>query len=102
MSEEFDEILKESGFKRPTFDSATTWEPEDYGFEPKKITDTLVRGDVYYKGNFELRRREYNYWLCRKKVINERNNTEYLQRFYLKIFPEEIEQAKWLLTSGLK
>lgn len=60
MSEEFDEILEASGFKAPSFD-VNTWEPEDYGFEPKKIGDNLLRCDVYYKGNYELRRRPHDY-----------------------------------------
>lgn len=97
-----DEIVGELGFSSPPLENLISWQPEDYDFHPKRINDNLIRADIYYKDNYELRKRDYNYWLCRKRITNERGNTEYLTRFYLKILPEEIEAANWLLTKGLK
>jgi hypothetical protein len=74
------------------------WIPEDFGFNARS-TDR----DVFYKGKYELRRKKYNNWLLRKRVRNERGNTEMLVKWgMIVIEPQETEFAEMMFTLGLR
>lgn len=74
------------------------WIPEDFGFIPRS-EDRIV----FYKGKYELRRKNYNNWLLRKRVKNERGNSEMLIKWgMLVIEPKEVEFAKMMFTLGLR
>ena len=74
------------------------WIPEQFGFTPKDDNR-----NVFYKGKYELRRKQYNNWLLRKKVRNERGNTEMLVKWgMIVIEPKEIEWAELMFSLGLR
>ena len=74
------------------------WIPEDYGFVARDKERI-----VFYKGKYELRRKQYNNWLLRKNRKNERGNTEMLIKWgMIVIEPAEIEFANLMFTLGLR
>jgi hypothetical protein len=74
------------------------WIPEDYGFVARDEQRT-----VFFKGRYELRRKQYNNWLLRKKVKNERGNTEMLIKWgMIVIEPREVAFAELMFTLGLR
>jgi hypothetical protein len=95
MSEDLD-IGLEKDVKNKPF-----WIPEDFGFEPHKIQGRVTREDVFYKDAYQLKRLRNDFWLLRKRIRNERGNTEYLIRFYLPITPHEIKFAKELFVNKI-
>jgi hypothetical protein len=78
-------------------DPQDIWNPEDYGFEKHKDSTGLW----YYK-NYELRSLKNGYWLLRRKVKNERGNSEMLVKWYLNIHFHDKEFADVIFTKGLK
>jgi hypothetical protein len=76
------------------------WTPEDFGFLIAKIGESPV--PLWYFKNFELRSFPNDYWLCRRKVKNDKGNTEMLHRWWVKIRPDDVEFAKMLFTKGLE
>jgi hypothetical protein len=101
MDEQKPIVFNEADFR---FDKPepSVWTPEEFGFSAKRINERLTREDIYYRDNFELRRLAHNYWLCRRKVKNERGNSEYMIRFYCKIEPTDTIFANELFTKGLR
>lgn len=74
------------------------WIPEDYGFIPRDSSRI-----VFYKGKYELRRKQYNNWLLRKNRKNERGNSEMLIKWgMIVIEPQEVEFADLMFTLGLR
>jgi hypothetical protein len=73
------------------------WIPDDYGFERHKSNSSLW----YYK-NFELRSLANDYWLLRRKVKNERGNSEMLVKWYFLIPLDDKELADMMFTKGLR
>jgi len=74
------------------------WIPEDYGFVSRDDSRT-----VFFKGKYELRRKQYNNWLLRKNYKNKRGNSEMLIKWgMIVIEPQEIEFADLMFTLGLR
>lgn len=74
------------------------WIPEDYGFVSRDDSRT-----VFFKGKYELRRKQYNNWLLRKNRKNKRGNSEMLIKWgMIVIEPQEVEFANLLFTLGLR
>jgi hypothetical protein len=76
------------------------WTPEDFGFKKAAVNESPA--PLWYFKNFELRSFPNHYWLCRRKVKNERGNTEMLHRWWVKISPSDIDFATSMFTKGLE
>lgn len=88
-------VLTESKEGKYTKEPYRKWNPEDYGF-------TSPFTGVWYYKNLELRTLKRNYWLLRKKVKNERGNSEMLIKWRVQILPEDKDFADVMFGKGLK
>ena len=77
------------------------WSPTEYGFQIKEIDTVIDIQQVYYKGNYELRKLDTGHWLCRRLSLDiTSKQPKWLVRFYMRIESKFI--AEYLLTTGLK
>lgn len=76
----------------------TMWIPEDFGFKPTNPNGSIA----FEKGNFQLIPKKFGFYLMRKRIKNERGNTEYLVKWYHKIEQSDTEWATLLFTKGLQ
>lgn len=83
-------------YKSP--DPSIKWSPEDYGFEKSANTEK----SIWYLRNLELRALPKDYWLLRKKVKNNRGNSEMLFKWTHYIPLDDKEFADIIFTRGLK
>lgn len=72
----------------------TQWAPTDFGF----FMD-INRPDVFYNGQYELRRFPEYMWLLRRKINKE--DAKYAVKFYYMILDTDYEFADWLLNKRL-
>ena len=80
--------------KEPTI----KWIPEDYKFERSTTSEKAI----WYKDNLELRALAKDYWLLRKRIKNDRGNSEMLFKWTHWIPGYDKEFADIIFTRGLK
>lgn len=71
------------------------WHPTDFGF-----FGDINRPDVYFNGNYELRRFPEDMWLLRRR-LKKGTLVQYAVKFYYMVLLEDYEFANWLLNRRL-